>query len=177
MKLIFSFLLLLLSFSAGASKLLTIQELATIEQDVDVMIHNLEFGGPEDYISQMPPEFIEGFGGPESLMESAKERMAGLKEANATVVSYGLGEPFSRYEVKNRTIVIIPFDLKMSTDTQMLISKSYLIAVKYQEANRWYYLDGAGYKNMKYMIQAFLPYLPDNMEVPEVDLKIVDKNQ
>ena len=138
------------------------------------MNHNLLHGTVDDFVSVMPPEFVEGLGGVEALQESFENEFAKFRSPEFKVSAYELGEVFSRYDLESKFVVIIPTVSSMDYQDKTYQIKSYLIAIKYKENNTWYYIDGAGYQQNKYLLQAFMPDLPEDLKVPKYSVSLIE---
>jgi hypothetical protein len=119
------------------------------------------------------PKIIEMAGGRDKMIALIKSGMDALKGEGITINAYKIEPPAQTIPAGDDLTAIVPTVLQMSSPTQKITQKSYLLAVSSDNGKHWTFVDGAGIDDN--MIKSIIPNPPKELKLPDKQQPVIEK--
>lgn len=124
------------------------------------------------FVQYTHPKIIEMAGGRDKMIAMIKSGMDAIKSEGMTITAYKIEPPAETIPAGDDLTAIVPTLLQMSSPTQKITQKSYLLAISSDNGKHWTFVDGAGLNQS--VIQSIIPNSPKELKLPEKQAPIIE---
>lgn len=107
------------------------------------------------------------------LIENTEKIMKNIISHGLVYEEYIIKNPTAVYNFGGKSLVFVPIKMVIKYRLSKVVSENYLIAIKYNSDDSWYFIDGVSI-NSREIFNTYFKDAPDSIVLPEQKNTIVD---